>query len=664
VSRNRIGLIWKSFPRWFRLLVVSSVGFSLLLIGLVLLVLPGPGIPVLIAAFLVLGLEFAWAERFLHRLRKRAQSVRNFSNRTPTMTESSGHLAPNSDTPQSEPSDILNWFKKVRAGSRSHLDSNEPKSITRRGISRKYVLISISVLLIVLFLSLVTWERMLEGGMLDKTLSAEILAERNAASFPTLNSENMPDAVKGSEMEWLRENLFINISNYKRYNVGPDLNHTQGQIPPLPRTDKRVLVVGDSFVHGTGLDDMEARWGNQLQLSLNKNHKESSWRVDSYGRDNGSVMEYQEWLNNKTLERYNPDAIVISLYENDAIPSFRETRICGVATCKVGVATAHPAYRNCIAGRTGLFGNAVRVILRPKFKHVASKLLERFCDLERIAKDEELPSFEELKGGPGVNPYWSDYEDSVEDLIQQVEGIPLFVYPIRNHAGDSISTALLEPFMKRGIKVISNAETLEFLEQNSARNMDLHANPADFHSGLPVTKRYAADVATEIAKFLRASDGFTTPLSPTELITNYLPNSLVLDRKDSNFYIIEHKRGTGSPVIMETAGMDLPAQYTPCALIRKPYVLLYLKSDVKAGERFQIVAEDFESDLEFRILRYDQNGFKTVGAPEKLSADTQHIFEPGVSGTGVLISERRAQNCSLDNKIDMASFKMALSSVL
>jgi len=58
------------------MLVVSTTGFTLLVIGVVLLVLPGPGIPVLIAAFLVLGLEFAWAEQFLHRLRNQAKTIR------------------------------------------------------------------------------------------------------------------------------------------------------------------------------------------------------------------------------------------------------------------------------------------------------------------------------------------------------------------------------------------------------------------------------------------------------------------------------------------------------------------------------------------------------------------------------------------------------------
>jgi hypothetical protein len=38
-------------------------GFALLLLGLALLVLPGPGIPVVVAGLGLLSLEFAWARR-------------------------------------------------------------------------------------------------------------------------------------------------------------------------------------------------------------------------------------------------------------------------------------------------------------------------------------------------------------------------------------------------------------------------------------------------------------------------------------------------------------------------------------------------------------------------------------------------------------------------
>jgi uncharacterized protein (TIGR02611 family) len=45
----------------------ALLGFTVVLIGLALLVLPGPGLLVMAFGFAMLALEFAWAERVLER---------------------------------------------------------------------------------------------------------------------------------------------------------------------------------------------------------------------------------------------------------------------------------------------------------------------------------------------------------------------------------------------------------------------------------------------------------------------------------------------------------------------------------------------------------------------------------------------------------------------
>ena len=65
-------------PRWRRLattakrLVVICVGFTLCGAGLMMLVLPGPGILVVFIGLVVLATEYTWAERVLERTRSRA----------------------------------------------------------------------------------------------------------------------------------------------------------------------------------------------------------------------------------------------------------------------------------------------------------------------------------------------------------------------------------------------------------------------------------------------------------------------------------------------------------------------------------------------------------------------------------------------------------------
>lgn len=53
-------------------IVVGVVGSALVIAGLFMLVLPGPGIITIVAGLAIMASEFDWAERWMHRLRDRA----------------------------------------------------------------------------------------------------------------------------------------------------------------------------------------------------------------------------------------------------------------------------------------------------------------------------------------------------------------------------------------------------------------------------------------------------------------------------------------------------------------------------------------------------------------------------------------------------------------
>jgi uncharacterized protein (TIGR02611 family) len=53
----------------------AAVGFIVLLAGIVMLVTPGPGIPVIILGLGMLALEFSWAERWLERILAKAEAA-------------------------------------------------------------------------------------------------------------------------------------------------------------------------------------------------------------------------------------------------------------------------------------------------------------------------------------------------------------------------------------------------------------------------------------------------------------------------------------------------------------------------------------------------------------------------------------------------------------
>jgi tellurite resistance protein TerC len=60
---------------WARRIVVAVIGGSVVLLGIAMVVLPGPAIVVIPVGLGILGLEFAWARYWLRKLRATASNV-------------------------------------------------------------------------------------------------------------------------------------------------------------------------------------------------------------------------------------------------------------------------------------------------------------------------------------------------------------------------------------------------------------------------------------------------------------------------------------------------------------------------------------------------------------------------------------------------------------
>jgi uncharacterized protein (TIGR02611 family) len=58
-------------------IAVTIVGFAVLLAGVAMLVLPGPGIAVIIAGLAILATEYVWAERMLAEAKRRAMQAKD-----------------------------------------------------------------------------------------------------------------------------------------------------------------------------------------------------------------------------------------------------------------------------------------------------------------------------------------------------------------------------------------------------------------------------------------------------------------------------------------------------------------------------------------------------------------------------------------------------------
>jgi tellurite resistance protein TerC len=63
--------------KWARRIAIAIVGSTVLIVGVAMIVLPGPAFIVIPVGLGILGLEFAWARRWLQKVKERTATVVN-----------------------------------------------------------------------------------------------------------------------------------------------------------------------------------------------------------------------------------------------------------------------------------------------------------------------------------------------------------------------------------------------------------------------------------------------------------------------------------------------------------------------------------------------------------------------------------------------------------
>jgi uncharacterized protein (TIGR02611 family) len=75
MNKEKLHESWKHLPHPIRWVIVATIGGTLVVLGIIFLVLPGPGLPLVIAGLAILASEFAWAQYMLSRIKEKSQQV-------------------------------------------------------------------------------------------------------------------------------------------------------------------------------------------------------------------------------------------------------------------------------------------------------------------------------------------------------------------------------------------------------------------------------------------------------------------------------------------------------------------------------------------------------------------------------------------------------------
>jgi uncharacterized protein (TIGR02611 family) len=80
-------VVWRFIKRSGKRIAVTIAGFAVLILGIILIPLPGPGWAIVFAGLAILATEYVWAQRLLNYAKKKAISAKNAVLRQKTAKE-------------------------------------------------------------------------------------------------------------------------------------------------------------------------------------------------------------------------------------------------------------------------------------------------------------------------------------------------------------------------------------------------------------------------------------------------------------------------------------------------------------------------------------------------------------------------------------------------
>jgi uncharacterized protein (TIGR02611 family) len=73
--RRKFKNVWSHLPHPFRWIIVATVGSTLVLLGIIFVFIPGPGLPLIVLGVAILATEFAWAQVVYIRIKSETDKM-------------------------------------------------------------------------------------------------------------------------------------------------------------------------------------------------------------------------------------------------------------------------------------------------------------------------------------------------------------------------------------------------------------------------------------------------------------------------------------------------------------------------------------------------------------------------------------------------------------
>lgn len=328
---------------------------------------------------------------------------------------------------------------------------------------------------------------------------------------------------------WIAENAVIGGQNVlRRPSRLDDPNWDpvwQSPLMPMPAPDparRRILVLGDSLVWGSGLIDANRIWWRDLQREL-------AWRgygqvdIVAAGGNGASTQDQLGWLErHRLIERTAPALVLLGYVPNDPSIADASGRMTIPQVTPVGPETCLPRPVDRL-----LDVLAPSLLDRLRQQCATAKETRR----ERAGQGFRYTRWEQELLTP---PNLARYGQVVQALGERVRGagLPLVVAtmarwrPGFDPPGDPIYAPVAPLFRAAGADWLDLSPALAArLEGVPPWQVGLHANPVDSHPGPMLGRFYATRIADHLERHYPQALGprQLSPVPPQPRITSAMP---------------------------------------------------------------------------------------------------------------------------------------------
>ncbi len=379
----------------------------------------------------------------------------------------------------------------------------------------------------------------------------------------------LPDlARKGSiaSPEWVEHNKRV-YSFMAERNLGtasdPLWRSEAFQVSKSAEGMKRILVIGDSFAWGDGLENMNDIWWRQLQIELLRRGFQNV-QVIGAGACGAPTNKELVWAK-KLNEEYSPDAIVFGYVANDPDEGGDTA---GSGFVKQLVSGGEDQVSGLIQSMSSVFPNL-------------SFQLNRLRDGKLISKKSGPAGYEykvwQEKLLEGEN--WKAYENTVAGLgaFAKESGKPVFsvALPLPTADASVLYNPIEKLYRSNGVPFLNlfdgmMAWTAERSRSSGAGNKSLAASPVNGHPALPLTHFYATSAADFIEKNYKDILGPKTAsvtVAKEPEINDFIPPLIACKKTNTNTYTMYYPTNAKD-------FLQLPLQ--------RPYIQLNLAMPVSA----------------------------------------------------------------------------------